>query len=757
MPRNSHTITNFRGVDYTSSLPNIPFDHAIDSLNIYGDLGGYLSQFQQPSLLLDYSTPSNLAQNLASTLSLGQLASPSSYPRLLIQQGANILYSDYPYSSSSLLSHPTLAGLLARLDYILCNGILYFSNGQDGGYCMPAAATQPYTTRYQWGISPPVSPTLLQASTSWVAGSITVQRISGVSYVTFTSAINTVPPGFLPVTVGSPIYIDDAPGNPWDSSFCGLFQIVSIAESGTYIGYAQPGLPNSGPFTRASYPSGISATTGWEYGACYGSQNLPATGHWSSLSPYSVNTGAVSSLSPTVLVPPTTDWQVDSVAFFRNQDGVVVGGGSWYLNTISSIMTTGPYAGWTVLCDTMTDEVLATSGQTAPYDNGISPNGKYLAVWLDRVLMCGILNDPTGVRYTGVETINFGRPQMSWCQFNEIKLGEGQATPMGMGLLRYGGMVFFATDGFMYIYRGTLNDISVSAPTSLSFYAEQMPYSIGLYSHYTIQSSAAGLIWLDDGFNLRLMDNTGFYPPKAIAPNLSGLFKRITPGSQDMVTSVHFDYLQRDWYVISFPIDGSLINNMTVVLDVSADPGKNTGAWPVQHSISDMVWAIYPDSSCHLLASLPQLISSSATSIPPVAGYLAEIPIQSPIVQGAISSSQIALSSPNPPMPNGFWQGGYFGLRDEQGEDEYSLMKMFRYCRLSGSLASGFKVQANIVDGETLTWDTPGVYSMASGPQPNVLGINKKGRALSPKVIFPSDAIATLTSLMVAWNVTGER
>ncbi len=731
MPRNSHTSTRFRGVDYTSSVANIPPDSAIDSLNCYGDMGGFLVQFQQPSILLDWSNPANASTNIAPTLSIGSLLTPNAYPRLLIQQGAQLLYSDYPYSSAAFFLHNVLSGLTARLDYALCNGILFFSNGQDGGYAVPGVGT-----RYLWGILPPPSPILISASTSWVPGSITVQRTAGVTTITFSN-----PHG---AAVGDPCYIDSDPSAPWDSTFFGVFRIASVPTSSS-LTFLQSG-PDSGPFTRATYPFVVTVTTGWQYGACYGGSLVE---HFSSLSPISANTGAFTNQSPTVLVPPTTDWQVDQVAFFRNQDGVVVGGGLWYLEDTLPLISSGYYKGYTVFCDTQTDEQLATSGQTAPYDNGVSPNGKYLAVWLDRIMMCGITDDETGVRYTGFETILFGRPQMSWCTYNEIKLGQGQAKPLGMGLLRYGGMIFFADNGFMYIYRGTLSDVSVSAPTSLSFYAEQLPYSIGIYSHYTIQSTPAGCVWLDDGFNLRVMDNTGFYPPKLLAPQLSGLFSRITPGSQDVVTSVHFTYLQHDWYILAFPIDGSLINNMCVVVDVTADPAKNMGAFPVSHSVSDFIWAAYPDQSLHLLASQPQLTSPAD---PPTAGYITEIPILQPLIQGVADPTA---PTPNPPMPGAYWRGGYFGIHDEQGEDEFSFIKMFRYLRLNGSLASGLKVQAYLVNGEEWTWDNPAPYDFDMDG--DVGGLNVKARCLSPLILFPNDALATVVSLMLAWVVTAER
>lgn len=738
MPRNQHTITQFKGIDTASSVANIPPTNALDCLNCYGDYGGWLTQFQQPSILTDFSSPGQ--PNVAPSLSMGVLPTPLLNPRLIFQQGTTLYYTDFPFSASTPYLHGVLDGLARRIDFALCNGILFGSNSQDTAYFVSAPSTPTTSlsskTRFIWGILPPPAPTLVLASTSWIPGSITVQRVAGVTTVTFSAAHGSAPT--------QPVYVDSDPSAPWDATFTGLFPIATTPTPDS-VTFAQPTLPDAGPYTRATYPSGITATTGWQYGASWGASIVA---HFGSLSAYGLSTGPVTAQSPTILVAPSPDWQVDQSALFRNQDG----GGDWFLVTTSKTILTGPYTGYSVYSDTLTDEGLAVSGQTAPYDNGVAPLAKYLAVWLDRVLACGISGDPTTVRYTGYDTINFGRPQMSWCQFNSIKLGQGQATPNGMGLLRYGGMVFFATNGLMYIYRGTLNDISVSAPVPLAFYAEQLPYAIGLYSHYSIQPTPVGLVWLDDGMDLKVLDNTGFYPPKPVAPGLAGTFKRMTPGTQDQISSVYINYLQRDWYVISICVDGSITPNLSIVVDLTADAAHATGSWPVQHSITDMAWVTYADQSSHLLALQSQLTQS--TPVPAQAGYLSEIPLIEPnVVQGIINGNSLSL--PNPPMPGAYYRGGYFGIRDEQGEDEYSLVKMFRFTRLSGSIPDGFRLQASVVDGDTQTFDNPGVFDMKADG--NLFGLNQKGRALSPTILFPSDAQAVVTTLMQAWRVTGER
>lgn len=761
-PRNSRTITQFKGMVSSDSVANVLPNAAIECQNVVGDGGGWLQQLFQPTLLIDWSQPAQAATALAQVLALGYIPVPSANPRLLIQQGLNLLFSDYPYSSASVYTNGSLAGIISRMDFIISNGISYFSNGQDSGYALPPAPTTPLptsSTRFQWGIQPPISAPSLIRGTCYVNGQVTIQRAGGILTITTVNPHGAV--------VGFPFLVDNDPLALWNingTGMSGLYNATTVP-SATVLTIAQPGLPDQGPFVRASFTSGLTATTGYQFSVSYGSSPVA---HFSSVSPKSIATGPLTSQSPIILLPPSSDPQVDTSSLFRNLDG----GGDWYLTNDSSnttpgtgtvtALTSGPYAGYYLFISTTLDATLVTSGVSAPYDNGVAPTGKYLAVWLDRVMMCGISSDPTAVRYTGYDSLPIGRPQMSWCQFNNIRLGQGEAEPMGMGLLRYGGMVFFANNGLMYIYRGSLNDVTVSAPSSLSFYAEQLPYKIGLYSHFTLQSTPAGLVWLDDGFNLRVYENSGFYPPRPISSSLAGIFRRITPGSQDRVESIYINYLQRDWYILSVPLDGSTTNNCTVIVDLNPDPNRNTGAWPTTYAASGMVWIVYRDGTRHLLSTLTQL--PVVPAIPSPTGYLAEIPLIANIQQGIYDDRHSLTSgvTPAPLMPDSFWRSGYFGVHDDQGIDVFSMYKLFRYTRTTGSYSTSPYITGFLVDAESSTFDRPQVQPLEM--YDDFGGLNAKARAVSLLLSFPDpDASnspqlpSTITSLALAWNITGVR
>jgi hypothetical protein len=728
VPRDSQTIAHFKGIDTFHSAMVVPPTSALNCQNVLDNGGGFLEAAQQPTVLFDPT--GHPTANLSRILSAGVLEIAGSQPRLFFQEGGSLFYLDAPnFTDITSLLAQEFPEALPRLDWVLANEILYFSTVGGQGKVLPGNPSY-----YRWGIARPATAPTLVASTSSL-GVTSISRAGGVTTVVFAN------PYGAGTFDGQPVTVDNA--GPWPASFAGTFKIIS-ATGGNTVTYAQPGQPDDpGPHARANYPGGITAVTGWQWGVALG-YNRGGRVHWSTLSPYSASSGPVTDQAPAVMSPPTDDPQVNQAAFFRNLDG----GGDWYLETILPIPTTGDFPGQVVYVDsTLDNPTLIASGQTPPYDNGVAPNGKYVCPLLDRVLMCGIEGDEITVRYTGFDSINFGNPQESWCQFNGIAIGEGQSAPNGIGRVRYGGVVIFCTNRRMYLLHGSLNDITISAPTSLAFYVEDLPYEIGCYSHFTIQSTPAGLVWLDDGLNLRLFDPSTYYPPKMLAPNLKGYFARMTPGSVDTVTSAYINWLDRDWYVISIPVDGSLTNNLTLLVDVDPDPNTNTGCWPLTHSVTELVVVKYADSSTHILAAQSQLYTPDP---PPTAGYITEILLSASETNGIQSPT----ADDNPLMPDAFWSGGYIGIKDEGGQDTWPEMKMFRFVRASTGLTL-LPVSYSIVDAENYTFDLPLTGNALTADR--VSSINMKGRACSCTFHFPQQAASPLLSFTLSWRVTGVR
>lgn len=501
-------------------------------------------------------------------------------------------------------------------------------------------------------------------------------------------------------------------------------------------GIVQPPVP---PNVLPPVAGPLTILIGYQYRVCFG---FSKTGHWSTASVVSASTGPLTAESSVVTTPIPTDAQVDQIALFRNLDG----GGDWYLLQDSIVnLLAGPYpsnitvAGKVVTyTDVTDDDTLEDSLQTPPYDNGVSPNGKYLCPSLDRILMCGILTDPTAVAYSGYDSINFGRPQESWPVFNKLAIGEGQTIPNGIGLTRYG-YVIFTDNRDMYIVRGTLQDVTVSAVQTPSFRVDQLPFRIGCYSHYTIQSTPSGLVFLSDALKLMLFD--GYYEPQALVPLISGLLATITPGLQDVLASAYYESLERKLYILALPVAGSQQNNMTILLDVDADQERNTGAWVTDQSIDDIVTVLNQDGSRHVICAQSQLMSPN---VPLNAGYISDL---------LLHYSEV--DDPTTLMANAHWQSGYFGIRDEDGIDEWAYIKLFRFLRWVSELPN-ITVLARLVDGDQYTFDNPLIVRMEN--YNGVQAINAKCRACSLDLIFGQNvAAAPISAITQAWNFCGKR
>lgn len=719
--RDSHTISRFRGLNAIDSPMNVKPYEALAALNVMGIPSGELWVMRDTSVVIDFPDgPAPL--NIAPILSLGLLDDQQGghLPRLVIQQGGTLLYSDSPgYTDTAACTGKVLAGAPSRLSYAQSASVLYFSNHLSTGKLLPGD-----TQVYNWGIAQPLAPPLLISATTTMLGVAAIQRTAGVVTVTF----GTPATGF----VGDPVYVDSDASATWPPSFAGLYKATSIP--GATVTYAQPGLPDAGPFSRAVFTPGITAATGYLYRF---SSGFTKTKHWGTVSLVSALSGPLAQQSPALLLPIQPDPQVDQFSVFRNLDD----GGDWYLEPDGVVPAQAPgtaFPGYGVYVDTTSDDVLESSAQTPPYDNGVAPAARYLAVTLDRILACGIDGDLSSVAYSGYDSINYGRPQESWPTFNRLKIGQGQEVPNGIGFTRYGAVIFTQSSN-LYIVRGTLSDVTVDAPTPPSFLVQDLPFQIGLYSHFTIQSTSSGLIFLDDALRLMLFD--GYYEPTSIASILSSVLSRITPGFQGVLASAYIKLEDRQWYILSIPVDGSQQNNLTIVVDRTPDQDRNTGIWVTTLSLDDMVLVLNRDGSRVLLSAESQRASGAAAM---AAGWVTSFPF-------TFSESD----DPSTLLLNPSWRSGYFGIKDEDGLDEFSFIKLFRYVQMTTGL-SPLACNAYLVGDGGYDFDNPLVISVDITTESRG-GVNWKARACSVELIFPPGSAAPLSSLTLAWNMARKR
>lgn len=711
--RDSHTLTRFSGVNTIDSPANVKPHYALAANNVLGGASGDLWQARIPRLILDLG-PSDSGR-ITSLGLLDATATSGLPPRLVVQQSRSLSYADSPdyaalTSYTGTDAYPAVPG---RLDYAQVNSVLYFSSGAMSGKVLPGEAF----TR-AWGIPQSPAPALI-ASTTFL-GSVTIQRAAGVTTVTFAN------PHLSFVT--SPVYVDVDPTLTWDPSFAGLFPIASTPGPNVAT-YAQPGLPDAGPFTRAVYPSGLTAPTGYQYRGVWGD----GSGGWGTASEPGPITGPLTQQSPVLLSPLPPDPLYVEYALFRNLDD----GGDWFLVDTYPVQPVGaPFAGRAVMLDTTTDDSLANSGQTPPYDNGISPNARFLCPHLDRILATGIPGDPKAVRYTGFDSINFGRAQDTWPRYNRLTVGEGQVTPNGLGITRYG-PVIFGDNKSMFIVRGSLQDITTSAVTSLSFRVDELPFQVGSYSHFAIQSTSLGIVFLADDFNLQVFD--GYNAPMVIAPVLKSVLSRITPGSMDVIASEYLSYLDREWYILSIPVDGALLPNLTIVLDISSDNVRSSGAWVCDYSIDFIKSVLNSDKTRHLILAQSQPDPVQAIGADS-AGVLSEL------------TTQFAPGQPT--MPRAHWRSGYIGIADEDGVDEWAYYKVFRFQRFM--TAAQFNLDAYLVDGADYTFESPLYKRFAE--LDSIFSINEKCRALSIDILFPDAGSGDpISGVTFNWNFAGKR
>lgn len=712
--RSSHSFTRFSGINTIDSHANTKPHYAIDCNNVMGGPDGQLWQARLTRILIDFANHPTLSTGRIQSMGVLDTSAMGNPPRLVIQQGPALQYADSPdYANLSSVTNIVAPVDPGRLDYAQSASVLYFSSGTFGGKLLPNDPSY-----YKWGIAQPSAPPVAIVSTSFVPGGTTIERAGGVSTITFTA-----PPATPAAFVGDPIYVD---ADQWDASFSGTFAITGVA--GNVVTYSQPGLPDVAPFTRASFGPGLTAPVGYQYRISYG---FDKTVHWSTASAATATIGPLTLQSPAMLSPVPPDPQVNRIALWRNLDD----GGDWYLVDTFNLPLDGPFPRRVAMLDTTTDDTLEASAQTPPYDNGVSPNGRFLCPHLDRILMCGVLGDTEAVYFSGFDSINFGRPQESWPFYNRISIGQGQASPNAIGITRYGAAIFCRNKA-MYLVRGTLSDITTSAVTQLSFTVTELPFQIGNYSHYATQSTPLGTIFLSDSFNLMVFD--GYDPPQEVAPVLSKILQRITPGSTDVVASAYITNSDRSWYVLSIPVDGSLINNLTIILDLNSDADRNSGAWVTSYAFDHIVSVLNLDGTLHLLAAQTALDTVAVQTS--LSGIVSEVPL--------IYAPGDAL------MPSAHWRCGYFGIKDDDGIDEWAYYKLFRFVRLAN--AAGIRVVAYMVDGDDWTFDNPLVKVMDNYKGQYV--VNLKCRAISLDLQFPDQASGDpITILTCNWNLLGKR
>jgi hypothetical protein len=390
----------------------------------------------------------------------------------------------------------------------------------------------------------------------------------------------------------------------------------------------------------------------------------------------------------------------------------VDGGQDFYFN---QQITITPLA-QPVFQDTASDGDLDVS-RVAPLINNPPPNAKYLAKYQGRTILMNLEDDEMGAVYSGYEAILEGRPEESFPVNNRFHFALGADALRGGGPTA-NGFVFFGRSNrdktdCMYIVRGQLQDVTVDAPVQFSTFLQPLPWAIGCFSAYTIAATPQGLVWLASDKTIQIYD--GEKPPQPLSSNISPLLRLITPGTEANCRATFFNWLEREWYVLTVAINGNQSANQIIIVDL--DPNPNTNAGIFRSDISADEVGVIENSS-----GQSQLIIAAQ-------GILKQFLVNSDTWYGY--SDPVTTNSDQTATLNAYWRSGPFGY------DDPGLVKMHRWATVATNPnQAGFFVQPRLI-GEDNNFQFPELLPMEELDTDGRFPVNAKGRAIQYEVQFP--------------------
>ena len=512
-----------------------------------------------------------------------------------------------------------------------------------------------------------------------------------------------------------------------DASFNGTFAVIALNYSIGTLTYAQPGLADA-TSGSGTLTFGISSTQGgWRYAYSW----INANGHESNISPFSAATGTetnrVNWITPGQ-VP--TDPQVIGIVWYRTLDG---GGDPYLLPTATLSVNQG-------LLDGIPDQFLDTT-QKAQVINNPPIQGQFVAVGQSRVFVGNLTGSPQDIIYSGYEQILRGRPEESFPPNNRLRLSIGAESLGGLGIIQ-AGVVGFSQTQKMYMLRGQVEDITLAVPVNFTQYLEELPWTLGCLSHFTIQSTPYGLIWLAGDKTVQLFD--GRSEPIDISAPIYPTLRTITPGTENICVSGYFNWLERDWYVLLAAVGGSLTLNKAFFFAANKQPGSDT-IESVEVFISDI-----PNT---LNASWIGVVTTSTLQrmlCLGAGGFIQQWPVSSDTVNGITQDFTIIPATNG--VLNAYWRSGYFGT------DSPFRTKTYRWTRLVPDQdPSAFLAQFRYVDDEGRTFRNPEIIGPVKFGSTR-LGMNRKAKRASVEIDFPNqDASVNILELHVASTSTSDR
>lgn len=571
---------------------------------------------------------------------------------------------------------------------------------------------------YTWNDSGPDGPAAGEAiiysqHVAYIIGS--ASRVNGVATVTINTSSGTSTAYTLAPFTGNPLVtlVGDS-----DPTFDGTWTVLSIDSTGTIFTIPMPGLPDSDSTGGNLYSALSSSGAGWSWAYAYRNSVVQHIGNMSPQTP------ALSGQNRVFYMVATnpTDPQDDSIVWYRTQDG----GGVLYQDQITTL---GPHGAGLVLVDFLLDVQLNVAIQGSLINNP-PPVAKYIALYQGRFFLANLAGAPQDICWSGYEQIlNGGRPEMSFPSNNRIHLSIGAEEIAGEGALQ-SGMVFYSRNGNLWMLRGAVQDITVNAPVQFSDYLQELPWTMGGFSHNSVQFTPYGLIWFAADKTVQLYNGTG--EPTDISPAVYPLLRSITPGTEGQTVGVYFNWLDRDWYALLACTGGSVTTNTLVFFSLNKQT-QNIDAFPVNIQ-ADFISAITTPSEQRIL-----VISQ--------AGKLYTLPVQSTTTSGinlAPTSTAGTLAAT--------WRSGYFG------NDEPYMSKIFRQGTLivDNNQGPSYAATVYLVDDRTYTMKVPLIVPVALTTE--IIEVNNRGNRCSIEINFPAvDMDLAVLQLSLSYIGTADR
>lgn len=520
-----------------------------------------------------------------------------------------------------------------------------------------------------------------------------------------------------------------------------------------FLGWGSPA-PTQAPAAPGTVAGALSPATGYQYGFAI---KLSTTGHVGNISPLSPSTGAQANKGFTVVSPVNPTPQNDTIVWFRNLDG----GGDMYrlaeVNVVTGVVTTFAANASVVITlgtgnlgitDNTPDSGLDQSTR-GPLINNPPLIGKYVAQGQNRVAIFNLTTGsgtqtaaPQDFIYSGYEHIFIGRPEESFPPNNRIRLSIGAEEIAGGGILQ-AGVVAFSRTGKMFMVRGLLEDIDLTTPVSFSSYMEELPWTLGCASHFTIMSTPYGLLWLAADKTIQMFD--GRSEPVDISVGVYPYLRRITPGQEQNAIAAYFNWLERDIYFLMVAVDGSLTPNRLFMFAFNKQVGSDQ-IDTVEAFVADIPFTLNAQWVGAITTATKQRLLCLGAQ-----GFIQNLPIVSDTVNGITKDYTI-----NPATSqnlSAFWRGGYFG--NEQPERS----KMYRWARLiTDQDPKAFKMTFRMVDDEDRTLVTPEILGPMLPSFKTKYSINRRAKRCSAEINFPAvDAPANVLELQMPAIGTSDR